>query len=346
MHLPKFEHLYAASMEEAAQLLNKHGSKARLVAGGTDLFPRMKYRLTHPEILVSLKGLSTREPALDEDGGLILDASMTLKAVVRSPVIREKAPLIAEAAYTVASNEIRNMGTLGGNLSQETRCLYYNQSHDFQYIEPCFKRGGNFCYFIPNGSKCWAVFMSDTAPALICLGAEIRITGPANTRQISLEDLYSGDALQPITTDPDEILAEVLIPKQPTRRVAAYSKFSLRGALEFGALGLAVILDMDDSGKTCLQARIACGSVSPAPLRAPKAESFLKGKGISDTLFSKVAQIVAEEIRIIPHHGYSGFYLKKCIQVQMRRVLGNAVAQINSKREATVNGKEAEQTNH
>ena len=329
MHLPKFEHLYAASMEEAAQLLNQHGPKARLVAGGTDLFPRMKYRLIHPEILVSPKGLSTREPTLAEDGGLILDAFMTLTAVVRSPVIREKAPLIAEAAYTVASNEIRNMATLGGNLCQETRCLYYNQSHDFQYIEPCFKRGGSLCYFIPKGNKCWAVFMADTAPALICLGAEVKIIGSANIRRISVEDLYSGDALQPIATDPDEILAEVLIPNQPTRWGAACSKFSLRGALEFGALGLAVVLDMDDSGKTCLQARIAVGAVSPAPLRAPKAESFLKGKEISDTLFSKVARIVAKEIPIIPHHGYTGSYLKECIRVQMRRVLGTAVAQIN-----------------
>jgi 4-hydroxybenzoyl-CoA reductase beta subunit len=330
MHLPKFEHLSAASMQEAAQLLNKHGPRARLVAGGTDLFPRMKNRLIHPEILVSPKRLSTREPAMDKDGGLILDAFMTLTAVVRSPVIRENAALIAEAAYTVASNEIRNMGTLGGNLCQETRCLYYNQSHEFQFVEPCFKRGGSRCYFIPKGNKCWAVFMADTAPALICLGAEVKIIGSANIRQISVENLYSGDALQPIATGPDEILTEVLIPKQPARRGAAYSKFCLRGALEFGALGLAAVLDMDDRGKTCLQARIAVGAVSPAPLRAPKAESLLKGKEISDSLFSNVAQVAAEEIRIIPHHGYSGFYLKKCIQVQMQRVLGTAVAQINT----------------
>jgi len=342
MHLPKFEHLSAASMKEAAQLLSKHGSKARLVAGGTDLFPRMKYRLIDPEILVSLKGLSTREPAMDEDGGLILDAFMTLTAVLGSPVIREKALLIAEAAFTVASNEIRNMGTLGGNLCQETRCLYYNQSHEFQFVEPCFKRGGSLCYVIPKGSKCWAVFMADTAPALICLGAEVKIVGSVDTRQIAVEDLYSGDALQPIAMDPDEILTEVLIPKQPDRRGAAYSKFSLRGALEFGALGLAVVLDMDDSGKTCIRARIAVGDVSPAPLRASKAESFLKGKEISGTLFSKAAQIAAEEIQIIPHHGYSGFYLKKCMQVQMRRVFGTAVAQMKRKREAIVNGKEAE----
>jgi CO/xanthine dehydrogenase FAD-binding subunit len=290
----------------------------------------MKNRLIHPEILVSPKRLSTRAPAMDEDGGLILDAFMTLTAVVRSPLIREKAALIAEAAYTVASNEIRNMGTLGGNLCQETRCLYYNQSHEFQFVEPCFKRGGNLCYFIPKGNKCWAVFMADTAPALICLRAEVKITEPANIRQISVEDLYSGDALQPIAMGPDEILTEVLIPKQPAGRGAAYRKFSLRGALEFGALGLAAVLDMDDSGKTCLQARIAVGAVSPAPLRAPKAESLLKGKEISDALFSKVAQVAAEEIQIIPHHGYSGFYLKKCIQVQMQRVLGTAVAQINT----------------
>jgi CO/xanthine dehydrogenase FAD-binding subunit len=330
MHFPKFEHLQAASMQEAAQLLKKHGSAARLVAGGTDLFPRMKYRLVRPEILVSPKTLSIREPVIDENGGMILDALMTLTAVVRSPVIGSKAPLIAEAAHTVASNEIRNMGTLGGNLCQETRCLYYNQGHEFQFVEPCFKRGGSLCYFIPKGKKCRAVFMADTAPPLICLGAEVKIRGPAEMRQIAVEDLYSGDALKPIATGPDEILTEVWIPKQPAGRCVAYRKFSLRGALEFGALVLAVAMDMDDRGKTCLQARIAVGAVSPGPVRAFNAESLLKGKMISDTLFSKVAQAAAEELQMIPHHGYSGFYLKKCLQVQLRRALDTAIAGMNT----------------
>lgn len=329
MHLPKFEYLAAASTQEAAQLLKKHGPGARLVAGGTDIFPRMKYRLIEPEILINPCGLPTREPTINEDGGLILDAFMTLTEVVRSPLIREKAALIAEAAYTVASNEIRHMGTLGGNLCQETRCLYYNQSHEFQFVEPCFKRGGNHCDFIPRGNKCRAVFMADTAPALISLGAEVKITGPVDSRQISLEELYSGDALQPLEMEPDEILAEVLIPEQPAGRLAAYSKFSLRGALEFGALGIAAALDMDDSGLTCLQARIAVGAVSPAPLRAFKAESLLEGKEVSDTLFTKAARAAVEELQIIPHHGYSGYYLKKCMQVQMQRVLGTAVARIS-----------------
>ena len=329
MNLPKFEYLSTASIPEAVRLLHKYGPAARLVAGGTDLFPRMKNRLIDPEILINPSRLPIHEPAVNEDGGLILDAFMTLTAVVSSPVIREKAPLIAEAAYTVASNEIRNMGTLGGNLCQETRCLYYNQSHEFQFVKPCFKRGGSHCDFIPKGNMCWAVFMADTAPALISLDAGVRITGPANTRQISLEDLYSGDALRPITMGHDEIIAEVLIPGQPAGRGAAYSKFSLRGALEFGALGIAVVLDTDDGGKTCLQARITVVAVSPAPLRAVKAESLLNGKEISDTLFAKAAQAAVEELQIIPHHGYSGYYLKKCMQVQMRRALSTAVARIN-----------------
>jgi len=165
MRLPKFEHLQPASREEASRLLEEYGSRARLVAGGTDLYPRMKYGLACPEVLISLRGLASTPPFVGPNGELHVGALMTLADLARSETVLEKAPLLTEAALSVASNQIRHMGTLGGNLCQETRCFYYNQTHTFQFIEPCFKRKGNLCYHIPKGKKCWAVFSSDTAPA-------------------------------------------------------------------------------------------------------------------------------------------------------------------------------------
>ena len=170
MHLPKFTFERPESSEEAARLL-KVREKSQLVAGGTELFPRMKYGLCSPEIIVSLKGSKISTPEVTSEGMLILDAKMSLTAINNSPEIQEKVPLLVMAAGRVATREIRNMGTLGGNLCQETRCLYFNQKHTFQFREPCFKRGGEACYFIPKGNKCWAVFMSDLAPALFCLDA-------------------------------------------------------------------------------------------------------------------------------------------------------------------------------
>jgi len=139
MHLPRFRHLSATSFEEAVNLLNEYPA-AGLMAGGTDLLPRMKYRLTSPEVIISLKALSADSPSVTPEGNLALDPLMTLTAVNRSDMIREWAPLLSEAAQKVATHEIRSMGTLGGNLCQQTRCLYYNQRHSFQFVEPCYKR--------------------------------------------------------------------------------------------------------------------------------------------------------------------------------------------------------------
>ena len=321
MHLPKFRHLSATSFEEAVNLLNEYPA-AGLMAGGTDLLPRMKYRLSLPEIIVSLKSLSADPPSITPEGNLALDPVMTLTEVNRSGMIREWAPLLSEAAQRVATHEIRNMGTLGGNLCQETRCLYYNQRHSFQFVEPCYKRGGEICYFIPKGKKCWAVFMADTAPPLISLGAQVKIIGQ-EVRQIPLEDLYTGEAEKPIDMASGEILSQILIPRAPENRGAAFSKSSLRGGLEFATLSVAAVLDMEDDG-ACSSARLAIGAVSAAPLRARKAESALKGKRLSKELFSQVADQVAAEIRPIPHHGHSRAYLTECLRAETRQALCSA----------------------
>ena len=322
MHLPRFRHLSAASFEEAAGLLNEYPD-AGLMAGGTDLLPRMKYRLTSPEVIVSLKALSADSPSVTSEGNLALDPIMTLTAVNRSDMIRDWAPLLSDAAQRVATREIRNMGTLGGNLCQQTRCLYYNQRHSFQFVEPCYKRGGELCYFIPKGKKCWAVFMADTAPPLISLGAQVKIIGQ-ETRQIPLEDLYTGEAEKPLAMASGEILFRILIPRAPEKRRAAFYKSSLRGGLEFATLSVAAVLDMADDGNTCSRARLTVGAVSAAPLRARKAESALTGKRPSKALFSQVADQVAAEISPIPHHGYSRAYLTECLRAGTRYALCSA----------------------
>ncbi len=322
MHLPRFRHLSATSFEEASGLLNEYPN-AGLMAGGTDLLPRMKYRLDSPEVIISLRALSADSPSVTPEGNLALDPLMTLTAVNRSDMIHEWAPLLSEAAQKVATHEIRNMATLGGNLCQETRCLYYNQRHSYQFVEPCYKRGGEICYFIPKGKKCRAVFMADTAPPLISLGAQVRIIGQ-EVRQIPLEELYTGVAEKPLAMASGEILSQILIPKAPDNREAAFLKSSLRGGLEFATLSVAAVLDMEDDGGTCSRARLTIGAVSAAPLRARKAESALTGKRLSKELFLQVADQIAAEISPIPHHGHSRAYLTECLRAETRHVLSSA----------------------
>ena len=326
MHLPKFEHQCPATVKEAAELLKEYGSRARIVAGGTDLYPRMKYGLLRPELVISLKGLPVDPPAAVGEGELQLDAFMSLADVVRSPEVLERAPLLAEAALNVASNQIRHMATLGGNLCLETRCTYYNQSHTYQYVEPCFKRDGDRCYLIPKGRKCQAVFMADTVPALICLDAKVEVQSHSKARQLPVADLYTGDPLSPIALSEGDLVSKVIIPGSAPNRGSGFTKFSLRGGMEFGAVTVAVLLDGTDGGGTCHKARIAVGSVSAKPVRAVKAETALNGEKPSDGLLKEVAKKIATEVRPVMHHGYSVPYLRACLEVQAYRTLTKAAA--------------------
>jgi 4-hydroxybenzoyl-CoA reductase beta subunit len=334
MHLPKFEHLNPASIKEAARLLKKHGSNARLAAGGTDLFPRMKYGLTQPEVVISLQGLSIDSSGITEGSELRLNALMPLADVARLPAVRQSAPLLAEAIVSVGSNQIRHMGTLGGNFCLANRCAYYNQSHTFQFVEPCFKRNGSRCYLIPKGKKCVAVFQADTVPALICLDAKVEITAADNSRQLLLEKLYTGDALKPLALSQEEIVGKVIIPIAEPVRGSAFSKFSLRGGVEFGALIVAVGLDMADKGDSCTAARITVGSLSAGPIRARKAEKAMAGETLSDKLFEEITAIVAGEIRPVMHHGYSIPFLKECLKTQTYRTLVLAAERAGKHRES------------
>ncbi len=329
MHLPKFEHLRPRTVKEAAELLKEYGSRAQIVAGGTDLYPRMKYGLLRPELMISLKGVSAESPVTVGEGELCLDAFMRLADVVRSPEVLERAPLLAEAALNVASNQIRHMATLGGNLCLETRCTYYNQSHTYQYVEPCFKRDGDRCYLIPKGKKCQAVFMADTVPALICLDAQVEIQSHTKGRQLAVADLYTGDPLSPIALLEGELVSRVVIPDAAPNRRSGFTKFSLRGGMEFGAVTVAVLLDGTDEGGTCGKARIAVGSVSAKPVRAVKAETALNGEKPSDDLLREVAKKVAAEVRPVMHHGYSVPFLKACLEVQAYRTLTKAATGIS-----------------
>jgi 4-hydroxybenzoyl-CoA reductase beta subunit len=328
MRLPKFEHMQPSSREEASRLLQEHGSRAQLVAGGTDLYPRMKYGLTRPDVLISLKRLSATSPTVDSNGDLHIDALIPLADLVRSRTVLDKAPLLSEAALSVASNQIRNMGTLGGNLCQENRCSYYNQTHIFQFIEPCFKRNGDQCYLIPKGKKCWAVFSSDTAPALISLGASAIILGPKKRRHLPLENLYTGDPLRPLVISDCEILTEVILPGSLFLRGSAFVKFTLRGGMEYAAFSIAVVLDMENDGMLCRAARITVGSVGAGPKRTEKGENAMAGQRLSKNLFQEVARLVVSETHPFPHHGYSAAYLRACLEAETRRALSLAAEQI------------------
>lgn len=328
MHLPKFTYYRLSSRTEASRLLKEYGSRARLVAGGTDLYPRMKYGIVHPQVVISLKDLPVKNPEVDEAGNLHIDPLMTLADLAASRLIREKYSLLAQAALSVASGQVRNMATLGGNICLENRCLYYNQSHSFQFVDACFKRAGNRCYLFPQGKKCFAVFVADTVPALISLGALITLTDGENIRSLPLANLYTGDALRPLDLEVGEILAGVLIPAPGAQCGMAFKKFSIRGGVEFAAFNVAALLQLDGDRQVCTAARLTVGAISQAPVRLAEAEASLLGRRPTSTLLKDVARIAVAEVAPLPHHGYSSSYLKECLAVITSRVLESALVNI------------------
>ena len=242
MRLPPFTYLAPRTVADAARALAEHGSAAMVVAGGTDLYPNMKRRQFEPGVLVGLRGVrETTGVRGTVGGGLTIGATTTLSAVAEHREIARDFPALATAAGLVSSPQLRNMGTLGGNLCVDTRCNYYNQSFAWRKaVGFCMKKDGDICLVAPGSSRCWAVSSSDTAPVLWSLGAKVRLVNAAGERTIAVESLYRDDGIEYLAKRPDEILAEILLPPADGW-TSTYLKLRRRGSFDFPVLGVAEI---------------------------------------------------------------------------------------------------------
>ena len=322
-----FDYERAATLEQAVALLDSHGGKARALAGGTDLLPSMRMENVTPGMLVSLGAIEPAPPEVLPDGAIRIDALSRLSTLVNSPLLADKLPMIAQSAHVVGGNQIRQMGTLGGNLCQEIRCLQLDQRHDYQFVAPCYKRGGDCCYPYPRNGPgiCWSVYMSDVAPALIALNAQVEIIGTAGARSIPIEALFTGNGLKPTKLGPAELVRAVTVPPAPPRTGWGFHKSTVRGGLEFGMAVLAVALQLEEDGWTCASARIAVGAVREKPMRPTAAERGLAGQRLDKDLLAAIAAEASKEVNPLPHHGFSRRHLMDNIRVHLRRTLEQAV---------------------
>ena len=327
MILYDFDHERPGTLAEAAVLLRRHGADARIMAGGTDLLPNMRINLVRPTTVISLSGITPELPKSEPDGTIRIDALTRLATLENSKLIREQLAILAESARAVGSNQIREMGTLGGNLCQETRCLYLNQQHDYQFVAPCFKRGGVCCYPFPQNKPdvCWSVHMSDVAPALIALDAEIETAGDKGGRRFAVEDLFTGNGLKPLSLDNGEIVCAIIVPPRPSGFGWGYHKSARRGGLEFAMAVMAVTLHVAADRNTCTDARIVIGAVRERPVRAVAAEKVLTGTTFDNASVAAAVATAIEEMKPLPHHGFTKSYIVDNVRVYLRRVLTRAV---------------------
>jgi 4-hydroxybenzoyl-CoA reductase subunit beta len=293
LRLPWFEHRAPRSVAEAAKILAGEGPRAMLVAGGTDLLPNMKRRHQAPQVLVSLAQVAELRKLNGTFG-----AGLTLAEVARS----EKTPAaLRHAAIQVATPHIRNMGTLGGNLCLDTRCTYYNQTYEWRKaIDFCLKKDGSTCWVATASKRCVAASSTDTAPALIALGAHVKLVSERGEREIPVEALYRNDGIDYLSRTPDEVLTEVRVPScsdscSERGWKSTYWKLRRRGSFDFPILGVAAAVKL--SGDVVEEARIALGAVASRPFRVEKAGEFLKGKKLTDEVIAEAAGMVANRAK-------------------------------------------------
>ena len=320
MRLPPFKYLAPVSVTDAVKLLSDHGPDAMPVAGGTDLYPNMKRRQFEPKVLVGLRGIRDLVGIRGTGRkGIAIGAGTTLTATSHHAEIARHYPALATAAGLVSTPQLRNMGTLGGNVCVDTRCNYYNQSYQWRKaVNFCMKKDGEICLVAPGSPRCWAVSSSDTAPALWSLGATVTLVGPAGARVMPISALYRDDGIEYLAKRPEEIITEISIPPADGMR-SVYLKLRRRGSFDFPVLGVAVTLTMDSD--VVRQARIVLGAVASLPREAAEASALLTGQRLTTDLIEEVATRAARPSKPLDNTDLTHPYRKKMTRVFVVRAL-------------------------
>ncbi len=293
LRLPLFEYRTPTSLAEAVAILSDSDGGAVIAGGGTDLFPKMKRRQTTPTTVVSLSAIPELSGIeIDSEGNCRLGASTPIAAVAASELVPA---VVAAAAAEIASPQIRNTATLGGNLCLDTRCNYIDMPELWREASGhCLKDGGDTCWVAPRGDRCWAISSTDLAPVVIALNGTLRLVGPRGEREIPAEALYRNDGIDYHDRSDDEILTQVMLP--PFGGRATYRKLRRRGSIDFPLVGVAAAAHLDDRG-TVGSIRLVVGAVASAPLRATAAEEFLVGRQLTDEVIEEAARLASHHVR-------------------------------------------------
>lgn len=305
-----FDHLQARTVQEAVALLSQFRGKARLIAGGTDLLGALKDEILpeYPQALIDIKTLPGMEAIRLEAGVLTIGALARLRDISASPLVRERFGVLAEAALSVASPQIRNAATLGGNLCQDVRCWYYRYPKHLGGPIPCRRKGNAPCpapagdnryHAVLGGRQCFAVCPSDLAVALAALEARLLVTGPGGTRDMAIPDLY-----QPLGLglSSEEILMEIRIPAPPRQMRQHWFKFTLRRPLDFAIVSLAAMIEEEQG--VCQDVRLCLGALSPAPFRPREAEASLRGRALDETAAAAASDLALAGARSLSGNAY------------------------------------------
>lgn len=326
LELPVFKHVEAHDVAEAVSCLRDHAEKARVIAGATDLLGLMKDRIDAPEVLVNIKDIPGMAGiTYDEKAGLRIGAAATLARLAAAEVVRERFPIIVQAALQVGTTQLRNMGTVGGNLCQRPRCAYFRHPHF-----DCFKKGGTRCFAlagehrfyhaIMQAGKCVMAHPSDMAPPLIALKAAAVIAGPEGERKISLASFFQNVTERGETSlKPGELLVAIEVPPQETT-CQLFVKHRIRRAADFALSSVALVARVTDG--TCADVSVVLGGVAPAPYVASGVEAIMKGRRPDDRLAGEAAEAAVKGARPLPMNGYKVDLTKTLVKRALMSMAG------------------------
>jgi xanthine dehydrogenase YagS FAD-binding subunit len=327
--MPVFELYQPESLEDTLRLADRFRERAWIMAGGLDTFDWLKDRTKRTEAVIDLSNVSELAGIKEVDGGLEIGATTPLIDTVRHPIVRERFKLLQQAAELVASPQIRNQGTIGGNVSQDARCWYYRSGW------PCYRAGGNICYAdtptainrehaIFNADRCVAVSPSDTAPALVALDARMVIRRANGERVIDAQDYFAGagyDITRMTVLQPGEILTAIRIPATWAGSEFYFEKVRDRQVWDFPLVNVASAMKV--AGGTITSVRIAVGAVAATPLRLMSVERFLAGKPRTQGTAQMAGRLAVEGAQPLKHNGYKVPLMRNLV---MRAVRGSAAA--------------------
>ena len=290
--LAEFRLVHPSTVKEAiAARLNQPGS--RFIAGGTDLIVNMRRGITRPDLLVDLSGIDELTEITITEFGITIGAGVTVAALARNPEIAGRYHALAQAAEVIAAPGHRVIGTVGGNLCLDTRCVYYNQSEWWRSANAyCLKNRGDVCHVAPQGQRCHAAFVGDLAPALLVFGAEIDIAGAQGQRRIPLSELYVEDGKAHLALTDGELLVALHLPSNPPP--SAYAKVRLRGAIDYPLAGVAVALAA--AGPNVNSLRIALTGTNSRPFLLAGTESFA-GRPLDEKLLHEIDRLVQKQVQ-------------------------------------------------
>jgi len=325
LRLHEFRYHRPGSLDEAVALLREHQGDVMPIAGGTDLMPNMKHRLFTPGHVVSLTGAPELRGIAVRDGELVIGAGETLSTLAADARVRRHAPSLARAAGLVAGPQLRNMGTIGGNICLDTRCTYYNQTFFWrQALGFCLKKDGDTCHVTKVGRKCVAAHSADSPPVLMTLNASVDLVSADGERTVSVEDMFVSDGIWNTVRRPDEILARVRIPRSSAGLRTGFEKLRQRNAIDFPLLNVAIAAHID-AGEEIGSMKVVVSALGSRPRAISGLDHIAVGHRLDDDVIDAVAERAHQQCHPLTNITVDPDWRRAMVPVHVRRALHGLV---------------------